>query len=190
MEGRTIVHSHHKLQLPSKKTIMTNQEFTQEINKLERLLFSFALRLTSNRADAEDLMQETSLRAYRHKEKFAKGTNFKSWVSTIMRNAYINRYRKMKTRRHINNSIENYSYALENTNTVPNQGEHDLRLQELKKMLNSVGDLYSVPFLMFHRGYEYKEIAEKLNIPIGTVKSRIFLARQRMKKMIGQRHQN
>lgn len=169
---------------------MTNQEFTQEISKLERLLFSFALRLTSNRADAEDLMQETSLRAYRHKEKFAQGTNFKSWVSTIMRNAYINRYRKMKTRRHINNSIENYSYALENNNAIPNQGEHDLRLQELKKMLNSVGDLYSVPFLMFHRGYEYKEIAEKLNIPIGTVKSRIFLARQRMKKMIGQRYQN
>jgi len=167
---------------------MTNQEFTNELNKLERLLFAFALRLTSNRTDAEDLMQETSLRAYRHKDKFAAGTNFKSWISTIMRNAYINRYRKMKTRRHLNNSIENHSFALENANSIPNQGEHDLRMQELKKMLDSVGDLYSVPFLMFHRGYEYKEIAENLNIPIGTVKSRIFLARQRMKKMIGGRH--
>lgn len=169
---------------------MTNQEFTQQLNKLERLLFAFALRLTSNRTDAEDLMQETSLRAFRHKDKFAEGTNFKSWISTIMRNAYINRYRKMKTRRHLNNSIENHSSAMENKNAIANQGEHNLRMKELKEMLDSVGDLYSVPFLLFHRGFEYKEIAEKLNIPIGTVKSRIFLARQRMKKMIGSRHNN
>ncbi len=88
---------------------MTTKEFTQQLNQLENLLFSFALRLTRNRHDAEDLMQETSLRAYHHREKFTMGTNFKSWVSTIMRNTYINRYRKMKSRKHVNQPIQDLS---------------------------------------------------------------------------------
>lgn len=167
---------------------MNNQEFTHKIGKLENLLFSFALRLTKNRQDAQDLMQETSLRAYRHRDKFASGTNFKSWISTIMRNTYINRYRKMKTRKHVNNPIEEFSHALESKNAIDNTAEHDMRMRELTRMLDSVGELYSVPFMMFYRGYEYKEIAYQLQIPIGTVKSRIFLARQRMKKMLGNRY--
>ena len=167
---------------------MTNQEFTQEINKLENLLFSFALRLTRNHQDAQDLMQETSMRAYRHRDKFTMGTNFKSWVSTIMRNTYINRYRKEKSRKHVNQPIETFTFALENTSAIPNQGEHDMRLKELNRMMSTIGEIYSVPFLMFYRGYEYKEIAAHLNIPIGTVKSRIFLARQKMKGMIGTRN--
>ncbi len=167
---------------------MTNQEFLQQINQLENLLFSFALRLTRNRQDAQDLVQETSMRAYHNRDKFTMGTNFKSWVSTIMRNTYINRYRKQKSRRHVNQPIENFSYALESSNAIPNKGEHDLRMEELKRILQGIGDLYSVPFLMFYRGYEYKEIANHLDIPIGTVKSRIFLARQRMKTAIGDRY--
>ncbi len=118
------------------------------------------------------------------------GTNFKSWVSTIMRNTYINRYRKMKSRKHVNQPIEDFSFALENKNAIPNRGEHDMRMKELRRMMANIGDLYSVPFLMFYRGYGYKEIAAHLNIPIGTVKSRIFLARQRMKGAIGDRYQN
>ena len=169
---------------------MNNQEFTQNMGKLENLLFSFALRLTKNRQDAQDLMQETSLRAYRHRAKFATGTNFKSWVSTIMRNTYINRYRKMKTRKHVNQPIEEFNYALESKNAITNHGEHDMRMKELTRMLESVGKIYSVPFMMFYQGYEYKEIAAELGIPIGTVKSRIFLARQRMKKMIGNRYES
>lgn len=169
---------------------MTNQEFTSEIAKLENLLFSFALRLTRSQQDAQDLMQETAMRAYRHREKFAMGTNFKSWVSTIMRNTYINRYRKMKSRKHVNQPIENFTFALESSSAIPNKGEHDMRMKELKGMMDQVGDIYRIPFLMFYQGYEYKEIAAHLDIPIGTVKSRIFLARQKMKAMIGTRYQN
>ena len=168
---------------------MTTQEFTKEITKLENLLFSFALRLTRSQQDAQDLMQETAMRAYRHRDKFAMGTNFKSWVSTIMRNTYINRYRKMKTRKHVNQPIEEFNYALESKNAITNHGEHDMRMKELTRMLESVGKIYSVPFMMFYQGYEYKEIAAELGIPIGTVKSRIFLARQRMKVAIGDRYQ-
>ena len=168
---------------------MTNQEFTTQIDRLNGILYAFALRLTRNPHDAEDLMQETSLKAFRHRHNFREGTNFKGWVSTIMRNTYINRYRKQKSRRHINRPIEDFSYALESKTTLANQGEHDMRMRELRTMLDGIGQLYSVPFLMFYRGYEYKEIARHLNLPIGTVKSRIFLARQRMKLAIGDRYQ-
>ncbi len=166
---------------------MTNLEFTGEIDRLENILFSFALRLTRNYEDAQDLMQETIFRAYKHREKFTMGTNFKSWTSTIMRNTYINRYRKEKNRRHVNEPIESFLFAIENKDANLNSGEMNVRMQELEGMLKGIGDIYSVPFLMFFRGYEYKEIAAYLNIPIGTVKSRIFLARKKLKALVGDR---
>lgn len=166
---------------------MTNQQFLSEIDRLENILFSFALRLTRNYEDAQDLMQETMLRAYKHREKFTVGTNFKSWSSTIMRNTYINRYRKMKNRRHVNEPVENMLHAVDKRNALTNGGESSLRLQELEGKLRQINKLYSVPFLMFYRGYEYREIAGYLNVPIGTVKSRIFLARKQLKALIGAR---
>lgn len=166
---------------------MTNQQFLSEMDRLENILFSFSLRLTRNYEDAQDLMQETMLRAYKHREKFVMGTNFKSWASTIMRNTYINRYRKMKNRRHVNEPVENMLYAVESSNAIANGGESNMRMKELERKLQQVNKLYSVPFLMFYRGYEYREIASYLNIPIGTVKSRIFLARKKLKALIGER---
>lgn len=166
---------------------MNDTQFSQELSKVNNLLFAFALRLTRSKDDAKDLMQETAMRAYRHRDKFTLGTNFKSWISTIMRNTFINSYRKEKNRKAVNQPIENFSFALENNSTIPNRGEHDIRLNELTRQLTSVGELYSVPFLMFYRGYEYQEIAEHLSIPIGTVKSRIFFCRKRMKEKIGTR---
>lgn len=166
---------------------MTNQQFMAEMGRLENLLFSFALRLTHNQEDAKDLMQETILRAYKHRDKFVIGTNFKSWSSTIMRNTYINRYRKQKNRKHVNEPLENFLYAVENKAAIANGGEAKMNMDELKAKLGQLNKLYSVPFLMFYRGYEYKEIAGYLNIPVGTVKSRIFLARKKLKALIGER---
>ena len=165
---------------------MTNQQFLSEMDRLENILFAFALRLTRNYEDARDLMQETMLRAYKHRDKFTVGTNFKSWSSTIMRNTYINRYRKAKNRRHVNEPVESMLYAIESGNAIRNGGESNIRLKELESKLKQINKLYSVPFLMFYRGYEYKEIAGYLNIPIGTVKSRIFLARKKLKALIGE----
>jgi RNA polymerase sigma-70 factor (ECF subfamily) len=166
---------------------MTNKEFIAKTNKLNNLLFSFALRLTRSRQDAEDLMQETTIKAYKYRENFAEGTNFKSWISTIMRNTFINQYRKRKTRRHLNQPTTEVTANVANKNIVANSGEQNLRMQEMKRMMDSIGKIYSVPFMMFYRGYEYQEIAEKLSIPIGTVKSRIFSARVKMKQLIGER---
>jgi RNA polymerase sigma factor (sigma-70 family) len=92
---------------------MTNKQFLSEMDRLENILFSFALRLTRNYEDAQDLMQETILRAYKHRNKYEVGTNFKSWSSTIMRNTYINRYRKQKNRRHVNEPVETFLFAVE-----------------------------------------------------------------------------
>ncbi|MEM8582974.1 MAG: RNA polymerase sigma factor [Bacteroidota bacterium] len=166
---------------------MSQQEFLTNINKIENLLFAFALKLTRSQQDAQDLMQETTMKAFRHRNKFKAGTNFKSWSSTIMRNTFINNYRKKKSRKHVNNSIDDFSFAIENDNTIPNEGEHNLRLEELYGMLGQIGEIYRVPFTMFCNGYEYKEIADHLQIPIGTVKSRIFLARKKMKAQIASR---
>ncbi|WP_273447273.1 RNA polymerase sigma factor [Neolewinella agarilytica] len=166
---------------------MTNQQFLSEIGRFENILFSFALRLTKNYEDAQDLMQETIFRAYKHRSKFAEGTNFKSWSSTIMRNTYINRYRKMKNRRHVNEPVESFLYAVENRGAIANGGEAKMSFKELEEKLQVISEIYRVPFLMFYQGYEYKEIAGYLNIPIGTVKSRIFLARKKLKALIGER---
>ncbi len=173
--------------IPKDTAVMGTIQFTHELGNLHHLLFAFALRLTRNREDAQDLMQETAMRAWRHRDKFTLGTNFRSWVSTILRNTYINRYRKEKTRGHVNESLETFTHVLENKNVIANQGEHDMRIKELGRTFESIGGIYSVPFLMFTYGYEYKEIAKYLQIPIGTVKSRIFLARRKLKDLIGDR---
>lgn len=166
---------------------MTNQEFNAKTQELNNLLFAFALRLTRSRQDAEDLMQETKIKAYKYRENFAPGTNFKSWISTIMRNTFINQYRKAKTRRHLNQPTTEVTENIISKNIVANSGEQNLRMQEMKRMMNSIGEIYSVPFMMFFNGYEYQEIARNLNIPIGTVKSRIFSARVKMKAILGER---
>lgn len=168
---------------------MTTIEFTKQLDQFQSFLYNFALRLTHNQEKAKDLVQDTSLRAFRYKEKFQVGTNFKGWISTIMRNTFINQYRKEKKRRHVSEPVESFAYALEGRIITPNQGESNLRLQELSNMFENMSDLYSVPFLLYYRGYEYKEIADQLELPIGTVKSRIHTARNKMKEKIQARYQ-
>ncbi|MCB0562624.1 MAG: RNA polymerase sigma factor, partial [Phaeodactylibacter sp.] len=146
---------------------MTTAEFSNQFDQLSPKMFGFALKLTQNQEKAKDLMQETALKAYRHREKFKSGTNFRAWVSTIMRNTFINDYRRNKKRQVVNEPIEDFAFALESTTITPNQGEMNLRMEELHGLLDGLSDLYRVPFLMHFRGYEYKEIAAHLDIPIG-----------------------
>ena len=163
---------------------MTTIEFTERINHFQAFLHNFALRLTRNQEKAKDLVQDTSLRAYRYRDKFQMGTNFKGWISTIMRNTFINQYRKAKKKRHVSEPVESFAYALEGKIITPNEGESNLRMQELIRMFEKMSDMYSTPFLLHYRGFEYKEIANKLDLPIGTVKSRIHTARNKMKAKI------
>ena len=166
---------------------MTTVEFNERFDKLEQLLFAFAMKLTRNREEAKDLMQETIFRAYNNKDRFTLGTNFKAWMTTIMRNTFINNYRKKKTRNKVEQPIEDFLFAIENKG-VRNDGEGNIMMRELQGMVNSLKDGYRIPFMMFFRGYQYNEIAEHMNLPMGTVKSRIFFARKQLKEKIGSRY--
>jgi RNA polymerase sigma-70 factor (ECF subfamily) len=166
---------------------MTATDFQQKYEFLHDLLFAFAMKLTRNKEDAKDLMQETACRAYQYRDRYKMGTNFKAWMSTIMRNTFINNYRKKKTRKKTEAPIEDFLFAIENK-SVSNEANSVIFVNEIKKMLGTLSDTYQAPFLMFFRGYQYMEIAKHLGIPIGTVKSRIFFARKKLKAMIRERY--
>ena len=159
-------------------------QFMKQFSSFQDKLFSFALRLTHNQEDARDLMQETALRAYGNRDKFKVGTNFKGWLTTIMRNTFINNYRREKKRKMVNEPLDTFLFAIENRNTVSNDAFSQLPMQELEGLFEEIGEAYSTPFLMFYRGYHYDEIAEYMQIPMGTVKSRIFFARKKLKALI------
>lgn len=167
----------------SSAAVLSKTSFSDLFTQYHRYLFSFALKLTKRKEDAEDLIQETMMRAFRNKSKFEVGTNFKAWSATIMRNTFINGYRKKKRRNMYKEPIDKHAYSLE-IDPSYNKGIDELQLEDLKLVLNAIGESYSKPFMLFYKGFQYDEIAEQMNIPIGTVKSRIFFARRKMREGI------
>lgn len=162
---------------------MSTLEFNDALIRLESYLKSFAMTFTRNREDANDLTQETMLKAMSYREHYTPQTNFKAWVFTIMRNIFINQYRrKVKSGTIFDHSADLFllSNAAESGNPVNN---HMLG-KELEKQLGQLTDEYKRPFEMHHHGFKYKEIADELNIPIGTVKSRIFIARKKLMELL------
>lgn len=163
---------------------MSNIEFSQRLTQFELFMHNFALRLTRNEDRAKDLVQETAIRAFRYRDNFKRGTNFKGWIATVMRNLFINQYRKEQRRRTVSEPVEHFEFALESKVVTPNAGEANLRIKELHRIIDGIGKLYSQPFLMHYKGYEYQEIAAQLDTPIGTIKSRIHTARQKIRRAI------
>lgn len=154
-------------------------EFDRQFNLYKNVLFASALKLTHKTEDAQDLVQETALRAFSNRKQFQMGSNFRAWTLVIMRNTFINQWRKKKKRTHIVN-VDDHLYALPNK-TVSNSGEERLILGEMENIIDNIGETYSVPIHMLNQGYQYKEIANYLMVPIGTIKSRIFFARKQIK---------
>jgi RNA polymerase sigma-70 factor (ECF subfamily) len=140
--------------------------------------------LTNDKHKAQDLYQETAFTAYKNKDKFQEGTNIKSWLLTIMRNTFINDYRKKKRQRLdflplMPNDIPN--------NHTFNSAEDRIAEQEILAIIdNNLKDNLKEPFLMAHAGYKYKEIAAEMYLPEGTVKSRVFMARERLRNVVRQ----
>lgn len=157
-------------------------DITDKITENNPGLKAFAYRLTQNQDDAEDLMQETIFLALKNKDKFRGGTNFNAWIKTIMRNTFINNYRRKKRfMNYISQKISAYFH--EKPQTV-NTGESTVMLQEIHEIIDRLDKKFSVPFLMYYKGYTYEEIAQELDTPLGTIKSRIFFARKEMKVAI------
>lgn len=165
---------------------MTVNEFNTRFAELEDLLFGFAMKLTKNRDASKDLMQETVMRAFNNKDRFQNGTNFKAWVTTIMRNSFINDYRRQRTRNRAEAPVEDLLH-IANDAVVKESATSSIMMQELEKILAALSDTYRIPFSMFYRGYSYIEIGENLNLPIGTVKSRIFFARKQLQAAVTER---
>ncbi len=150
------------------------------LKQYEPILKPFAFNLTKSLEEAEDLIQDTFYRALANRDKFAEGTNFKAWLFTIMRNIFINNYRKKRKSHTVSDSFENPA-LLNNSRTVTkNYSERTFLAEDIEKAMNEVSRDYTAPFLMYYNGFHYQEIAEKLNLPLGTVKSRIFSARKEL----------
>ncbi|MFZ4474626.1 MAG: RNA polymerase sigma factor [Saprospiraceae bacterium] len=163
---------------------MTSMEFNHKLNTLTSLLHSFAYNLAKNTEDAKDLYQETTYRALFNRDKFQQGTNFKAWMFTIMKNIFINNYRKKVKANTILDTTDNQFYLNSGTHATTNAAEGDIMLKELNAMVDSLDASIRIPFLMHFEGFKYQEIADELELPLGTVKSRIFFARKELKDKI------
>lgn len=163
---------------------MTSVEFNSKLSGLTTILHSFAYNLTKNVEDAKDLYQETAFRALFNREKFQPDTNFKAWMFTIMKNIFINNYRKKVKANTILDTTDNQFYLNSGNHATSNAAEGGIMLKELDYMVASLDDSIRVPFLMHFEGFKYQEIAEELALPLGTVKSRIFFARKALKEKV------
>jgi len=160
--------------------LMSSVEFNKQILAFSNQLRYFALSLTSNDEQAKDLLQETMLKAMVYRDKFADSTNLKAWLYTIMKNIFINNYRRAaKTRTIIDGTKDLYYVNLPQVSSG-RVAESKMNEKEIYKAVELLEDEYKIPFEMYFEGYKYKEIAEHLDLPIGTVKSRIFLARKQL----------
>ncbi len=159
---------------------MTAIEFNNQLLSFQNPLKYFALKLTADNEDAEDLLQETFLKALKYKDKFEDKTNLKAWLYTIMKNTFINNYRRAVRKRTIIDNTDD-DYFVNSTKThSPISPESEYNYKEISKVIEELNDECKIPFQMHNDGYKYKEIADELEMPIGTVKSRIFLARKKL----------
>jgi len=169
---------------------MSTIEFNSQLDKLSSMLHAFAYNLTKNGDDAKDLYQETAIRALVNKEKFRPGTNFKAWLFTIMKNIFINNYRKKVKANTIIDKTDNQFYLNSGSVAIQNAAGSNIIMKELMGMLDEIEENLRTPFLLHYQGYKYQEIADTLGLPLGTVKSRIFFARKEMKELIRARYGN
>jgi RNA polymerase sigma-70 factor, ECF subfamily len=163
---------------------MTYPEFNTKLGGLAVVLHSFAYNLTKNSEDAKDLYQETAFRALSNRDKFQPDTNFKAWMFTIMKNIFINNYRKKIKANTVLDTTDNQFYLNSGSHAIPNSAEGGIMLKEINTMVEVLDDSIRVPFLMHFEGFKYQEIADELELPLGTVKSRIFFARKELKERI------
>ena len=161
---------------------MRTSNFTQNLLGMQSELHRFALKLTADNEEANDLLQETSLKALDNEDKYTPDTNFKGWMYTIMLNIFINNYRKtVRDQTFVDQTDNLYHLNLpQDSGFESTEGNYDLK--EIRKIVHSLPKEYRVPFSMYVSGFKYREIAEKLALPIGTVKSRIFFTRQRLQR--------
>ena len=164
---------------------MNTYSFRKDLLAVQEELLRFAYKLTADREEANDLLQETSLKALDNEDKFEPDTNFRGWMYTIMRNIFINNYRKIvREQTFVDQTDNQYHLSMpQDSGFASTEGAYDLK--EMHRIVNSFATSVclsngKVPFSMHVSGFKYREIAERLGLPLGTVKSRIFFTRQKL----------
>ncbi len=163
---------------------MTSIDFKRMVQREAKPLRHYAYQLTRNVEDTNDLVQETMLKAFTYQDKFESGTNLKGWLYTIMKNTFINNYRRMVKRNTFIDQTDNDFYLDSVAPLVRNEGEQKFIRNDIEMAVSNLPMNLQKPFTMNVRGFKYHEIAEILNIPIGTVKTRIFVARRILRQTL------
>ena len=156
--------------------------FMYDLVQLQEQLFYYALQLTEDREDALDLVQETSFKALKNRNRLHNNDHIRAWLYTILKNTYINYLRSSHYRQLIYDSEELNNIAIQSggSNGTPYE---ELEKKELYEIIEMLPHSYKKPIRMFLSGYSYKEIAKQMDIPIGTVKSRIHLGKKQIRNV-------
>jgi len=163
---------------------MSNKEFNSLLLDNAEFLRPFAINLTRDTEAANDLYQETVYKALANQEKYSVGTNIKAWLFTIMRNIFINNYRRKAKQKTIFDSTPNEFLINQKQASTSNGAESTLRIKEINRAIQQLPEIFKTPFLLYFDGYKYNEIADALHEPLGTIKSRIHFARKLLKEQI------
>ena len=160
---------------------MSTIEFNNSLVNMAATLQGFARNFTKQTDDVNDLVQDTLTKALMNKNKFREGTNLKAWLFTIMRNIFINNYRRASR---TPQSVDPLDYLVSQAKGFNSLPDAELSVKEINRGIESLSQTLRVPFEMYNEGYKYQEIAEELDLPVGTVKSRIFLARKQLTQLL------
>lgn len=163
---------------------MAKESFKTRLLGLQGNLLSFAYQLTSNRESAQDLLQDTTLKALDNEDKYVENVNFKGWIFTIMRNIFINNYRQTVRQATVIDQTEDLYHLNISQDSGFAAPDGSYAVKEISAAISEFSEEYRVPFTMHVAGYKYQEIAEKMNLPLGTVKSRIFFARKKLQTLL------
>ncbi len=166
---------------------MSTVDFDKMLLENTDFLKPFAITLTRDQESAKDLMQETIFRALANREKYNVGTNVKAWLYTIMRNIFINNYRRKAKQNTIFDKTPNEFLINYNQATIDNSAEGQIKMKEIQKALEDLPIIFKKPFVLYFEGYKYHEIADMLDEPLGTIKSRIHFARKLLKAQLERR---
>lgn len=163
---------------------MSDIEFNEILLHNADYLKPFAFTLTRDNEKAKDLVQETMFRALANKDKYHVGTNIKAWIYTIMRNIFINDYRKKSRQQVISDNTENDYFINSGQLAIQNSAERNLQMKDIMAQVNKLPEIFKQPFVMYYEGYKYNEIADVLTVPLGTIKSRIHFSRKILREQL------
>ncbi|MDD6777720.1 MAG: sigma-70 family RNA polymerase sigma factor [Bacteroidales bacterium] len=164
---------------------MTTNAFLTDLLGIRPRLLNFAYRLTSDHDDAHDLLQDTTLKMLCNQSKFVEQSNFKGWAMTIMKNLFINHYRKESKKLVVDSAADNEALMdLVKSKETTETPDSALSKKEIIHLVNQLPESIRSTFALYLKGFAYQEIADRQDLPIGTVKSRIFIAKKRLQQQL------